>query len=90
MTDNWYYVRDGQQVGPVSRGQLITELLRSPFWQGVAVWKSGQSSWIEAGSVDELSSEMVQSQLIRLAQAHQERVVPPMRSAAKLPFGPRS
>jgi len=77
MTDSWYYVREGQQIGPMSRGQLITELLRSPFWQGVAVWKSGQSTWLEAGSVDELSSEVVQLQLTRLAQAHYEHVVPP-------------
>jgi hypothetical protein len=59
MTDSWYYVRDGQQVGPVSRGQLIAELRRSPFWHREPVWKPGYSTWLEAGSIDELVSELL-------------------------------
>jgi hypothetical protein len=59
MTDSWYYVRDGQQVGPVSRGQLIAELRRSPLWHREPVWQPGYSNWLEAGSIDELLSEML-------------------------------
>jgi hypothetical protein len=68
MTDNWFYVRDGRGVGPVSRAQLIQELLKSPFWQQERVWKEGYAAWLEAGSVDELSLEVAQSQLEHLAK----------------------
>jgi hypothetical protein len=68
MSDHWYYTRDGQSVGPVSRAQLIAELLRSPYWHQERVWKPEYSDWQEAGSVDELSSELIRVQLQQLAQ----------------------
>jgi hypothetical protein len=74
MTDHWYYTRDGHSVGPVSRAQLIAELLHSPYWHQERVWKPEYSDWQEAGSVDDLSSELAQIHLEQLAQ-HQHRGV---------------
>jgi hypothetical protein len=73
MTDGWYYIRDGQSVGPVSRAQLVAELLRSPSWHQEHVWKPGYPAWQEAGSVDELSSEFAQSVSAYLAQDHRRK-----------------
>ena len=70
MTDHWYYTKDGHSVGPVSRAQLIAELRRSPYWHQERVWKPEYADWQEAGSVDELSSELVRAHLQQLAQHH--------------------
>ena len=81
MTDGWYYLHDGRPVGPVSRAQLVAELLRSPNRQQEPVWKPGYSTWLEAGSIEELSSE--------LARSHPEREVEyehrSLRAASLLP-----
>jgi hypothetical protein len=51
MADNWYYVRDGQQTGPVSASQL-QQLARSGQLQGAdLVWREGLPQWIQARSV---------------------------------------
>jgi len=65
MTDTWYYARDGQPVGPVSREQLIAALIRSPNWQQEFVWKPEYATWLEAGAVNELSFEIAQSDLVQ-------------------------
>ena len=71
MTDTWYYVRDGQPVGPVSREQLIAALIRSPNWQQEFVWKPEYAEWLEAGAVNELSSEIVQSRLLQYPEQYE-------------------
>ena len=58
----------GSRSRPLSRAQLTRELLKSPFWQQERVWKEGYAAWLEAGSVDELSLEVAQSQLEHLAK----------------------
>lgn len=68
MTDSWYYTRDGQQVGPVSRAELVAVLLQSPFWHQEYVWKAGDPDWRQAGAVEELSSELAKSHLEALAR----------------------
>jgi len=70
MTDSWYYIRDGHSIGPLSRAQLIAELLHSTNWRQEQVWSPEYSDWREAGSVDELSSELAQSDLRHAAQYH--------------------
>jgi GYF domain 2 len=86
MTDTWYYDREGHSVGPVSREQLITELLRSPYWQQEYVWKPGYSDWVEAGSVNELSSELAQSELEHHVQYESSRPRPASGLAAVLVY----
>ncbi len=68
MTDSWYYTRDGQQLGPVSRAQLVAALRQSPYWHQEYVWKTGTPAWEQAGSIEELSAEMAQSHLEALAR----------------------
>jgi hypothetical protein len=68
MTDGWYYIRDGHSVGPVSRAQLVTELLRSPSWHQEHVWKPGYPAWQEAGSIHELFAELARSDSAHLAR----------------------
>ena len=71
MTDTWYYVRDGQSVGPVSREQLIAALVRTPNCHQEFVWKSEYAAWLEAGAVNELSSEIAQSHLVQHPAQHE-------------------
>jgi hypothetical protein len=68
MTDQWHYIRDGQPVGPVSRAQLVAELVRSPYWHQERVWNPDYTEWREAGSVDELAAELTQVHLQKLTQ----------------------
>ena len=68
MSDTWYYTRDGQQVGPVSRAQLVAALLQSPYWHQEYVWKTGSPAWEQAGAVEELSSELARSHLEALTR----------------------
>ena len=80
MTDSWYYTRDGQQIGPVTRPQLVAALLQSPFWHQEYVWKTGDPAWRQAGAVDELSSELAQSHLEQLSQLERRGPPPPKAS----------
>jgi hypothetical protein len=74
MTDGWYYIRDGQPVGPVSRAQLVAELRRSPSWHHEHVWKPEYPAWQEAGAVHELFSELVKPASADPAQDHAQHL----------------
>ena len=73
MTDSWYYMRGDKPVGPVTRAQLVAALLQSPYWHQEYVWKPEYPAWQQAGSIDELSSELAQSQLEHLTQGDRRR-----------------
>ncbi len=51
--DGWYYVKNGETVGPVSREVLDTELA-SAGGPSVLVWGPGVSEWTEARHVTAL------------------------------------
>ncbi len=51
MSSQWYYMRDGQQHGPVSSAELRQLANSGQLSPDDLVWKEGASKWIPAGSV---------------------------------------
>ena len=50
--NNWYFMFNGQQVGPMSEQQLISYGLKPDSY----VWRQGMNEWAQAGSLPELAS----------------------------------
>ncbi len=51
---SWFYVRNNQQVGPVTLEQLQAMAQRGELRQEDKVWGEGMPDWVAAGSVQEL------------------------------------
>lgn len=52
----WYYSKNGTQLGPVGEGELLAKLASGEVSSGDMVWKEGMADWQPAGKVAELSS----------------------------------
>lgn len=52
----WYYVKEGQQEGPMSIAELRVARAEGLIDTGTYVWRSGMDDWHPVSSVDELSS----------------------------------
>ena len=50
----WYYVKDGQQCGPVSEAALIDLLHQGTLGPSTQVWAQGMENWREASAVEGL------------------------------------
>ncbi|MFT7623050.1 MAG: putative Zn finger-like uncharacterized protein, partial [Myxococcota bacterium] len=50
----WYYVQEGEQVGPVDQNGLLSALADSKITEESYVWKAGMADWLPMNSVDEL------------------------------------
>lgn len=50
----WYYSKNGTQLGPVAQGELISKLASGEVSQADLVWKDGMADWIPAAQVAEL------------------------------------
>jgi hypothetical protein len=51
MGQEWYYLQNGQQHGPVSAAELHHLALTGKLQLGHMIWKQGMSQWVLAGSV---------------------------------------
>jgi len=59
MEVNWYYEKDGKQVGPVSEDDIKASIETGYLSYGDMVWQKGSPAWIkleEAGFKDLLTS----------------------------------
>lgn len=54
MNDNWYYSKNGQQLGPFGLGQLKQLADAGMLSPSDLVWQEGYKEWMAAGSVSEL------------------------------------
>lgn len=52
----WYYSKNGTQLGPVGQGELIAKLASGEVSASDLVWKDGMADWIPASQVAELRS----------------------------------
>jgi len=53
----WYYAKDGAQLGPVSEAELKALLANGTLdGNSVMVWKSGMADWVPAAQAPELAS----------------------------------
>ncbi|MCX6938480.1 MAG: RDD family protein [Verrucomicrobia bacterium] len=50
----WYYVKDGQRIGPVEREELDTRVAEGALDGSTLVWRVGLSAWEPAYRVTEL------------------------------------
>lgn len=48
---NWYYAREGRQVGPVSETELQTQVSAGVIGADTLVWREGMAAWQPYGSV---------------------------------------
>ena len=51
----WYYSKNGTQLGPVAQGELIAKLASGEVSPSDLVWKDGMADWIPASRVPELA-----------------------------------
>ncbi len=54
MAQQWHYLVNGQQHGPVSEAELKELVAAGKLQPADLVWKQGMSQWVAAGSVQEL------------------------------------
>jgi uncharacterized RDD family membrane protein YckC len=52
--NQWYYVLDGQSVGPVAKSELMSRLESGALPAETLVWTADLKAWIPASEVDEL------------------------------------
>ncbi len=52
----WYYSKNGTQLGPVGEGELLAKLASGEVSSADMVWKEGMADWQPAGKVAELAS----------------------------------
>ncbi len=50
----WYYSKNGTQLGPVAQGELTSKLASGEVSPSDLVWKDGMADWIPASQVPEL------------------------------------
>ena len=54
MASNWFYSKQGKQLGPVSSGQLKEMARHGQLLATDMIWKEGMASWVQAGSLPDL------------------------------------
>jgi uncharacterized membrane protein YhaH (DUF805 family) len=51
--EDWYYAKNGEQHGPVSRTNLVDLFKSGEIQRSTLVWTSGMDEWKRAGAVEE-------------------------------------
>jgi hypothetical protein len=75
MSGGWFYVKNGQQLGPVDQPALVEGLLAEAAPDNVQVWREGLGAWTTAAAVPELALEL-QSARAYFYQWHGTQVGP--------------
>ncbi len=57
----WYYSKNGTQLGPVPQGELQAKLASGEVSPSDLVWREGQADWLPASQVAELRVESATS-----------------------------
>jgi hypothetical protein len=90
----WYYSKNGTQLGPVAQGELITKLASGEVSPSDLVWKDGMGDWIPASQVAELRSVGAAPSVPPLAAAEQVSTAPdspyvsPVSNPVPQPYSP--
>ena len=63
--DEWYYAKDGQQLGPVSKEQVESFLADGTISGDSLVWKDGMGDWKPASEI--FSDDIVVWKILRRA-----------------------
>jgi hypothetical protein len=54
-TMQWYYSKNGTQLGPVEQGELLSKIATGEVTASDLVWREGMADWIPSSQVSELS-----------------------------------
>jgi hypothetical protein len=52
----WYYSKNGTQLGPVEQAELISKIASGEVAPSDLVWREGMLDWLPAGQIAELRS----------------------------------
>jgi len=61
VEEMWYYIRDGDRVGPLSFEQIIAAAQEGKLSAGDRVWSNRLDGWRDAGSIPELARAAAQA-----------------------------
>ncbi|MEI6674881.1 MAG: DUF4339 domain-containing protein [Verrucomicrobiota bacterium] len=50
----WYYSKNGTQLGPVEQGELLARIATGEVTASDLVWRDGMADWVASGLVQEL------------------------------------
>ncbi len=50
----WYYAKNGSQLGPVEQGELLAKISSGEISQSDMVWREGLGDWLPVSKVNEL------------------------------------
>ena len=59
MSDKWYYVQEGERLGPVEFSEIINHVKNSALGNDDFVWCKGMSEWTRIEEVQEIQKELV-------------------------------
>lgn len=51
---SWYFVKEGQRVGPMGREDLDARIAEGALDGGTLVWRAGMAAWVPASTLPEL------------------------------------
>jgi truncated hemoglobin YjbI/predicted pyridoxine 5'-phosphate oxidase superfamily flavin-nucleotide-binding protein len=51
----WWYTRGSQQVGPVTKGEIVSQITSHGLPPNSFVWRNGMADWVELSEVDDFS-----------------------------------
>ena len=86
----WYYSKNGTQLGPVEQGELIAKLSSGEVAASDLVWREGMLDWVPAGQVAELRNLLapVSSPLsLNKDLGAGSPYAPPMAGQQGMPYG---
>ncbi len=69
FSQEWFYTKDGQRVGPVSLEELQTLAASGGLQPSDMVWKQGMAQWTPAVSVSELGTSLMPPPLPKVVPA---------------------
>ncbi|MGO9391251.1 globin domain-containing protein [Rhodoblastus sp.] len=53
--NEWWYIIGGQEVGPVTKGEVASQITSHGLSPNSFIWRNGMASWAQLGEVDDFS-----------------------------------
>jgi len=65
----WYFAKDGRQLGPVDHDGLVRRIAAGEIAPTDLVWRDGMTDWTPAGNVPELSATFAETAVVEVPPA---------------------
>lgn len=79
----WYYAVAGQQMGPVTREELVAMLRSGQLKADTLAWREGMANWLPAAAIGELQADQPPAGMAPAADPPQLPPLRPMPAAAE-------